>query len=148
MKVKSPEPKAAPKHRKGNVNNLPAMAIPGLDTAEPPLLEDLPLFSMAEPSSYSRYKVEDSDFVTRMPETHLLAALLERAVRDLSPTADQVDRRSAIYWFLRKESSDNRGFSFQDVAELLQLSDKHLRFIQEKLEDAKNIIILIDDMDD
>jgi len=60
---------------------------------------------------------------TRAPECGLLAAILERAVRDLGPDVDHMERASAINWFtgVREQSLHDPHFSFEDVALFLEL---------------------------
>lgn len=81
---------------------------------------------------------------TSCPERTLLAAILERAVRDLSETVDIFDTRDAVAWFLdtRKQSVKCAGqyFSFKDCVEGLGLSTSHILYIDEKVRVAKEYL--------
>ena len=67
------------------------------------------------------------------PEITLIAAILQRAVRDLSPDADDDSRRDAVAWFRGRESRVN----FKDCADFLGLGYKLIKLIQTKVDEAE-----------
>ena len=75
-----------------------------------------------------------------MPERGLLSAILERAIRDLGPDIDYVDRISAINWFtgVRAESSKGSRFTFDDVIMFLDLGALELRHINKLVQASKH----------
>lgn len=84
--------------------------------------------------------LEYTDIYT--PERLLLAAILERAIRDLSDASlTSKERKDAILWFLYKEERvkdiDCR-FYFQDVIEGLDLSQKHIQNILDFIKSLTN----------
>lgn len=83
---------------------------------------------------------------TYVPERGLLAAVLERAFRDLEPIVEEHVRREAVAWFLTKPPKDldlsepsknvedpNYVFGFHYIFEYLGLTSTHMRFIMEKV---------------
>ncbi len=81
---------------------------------------------------------------TACPERTLLAALLERSVRDLSETVDIYDTRDAVAWFenTRKHSIKYAGkyFSYKDCIEGLGLSSPQVLYIHQKVQIAKEYL--------
>ena len=78
-----------------------------------------------------RHNANQEDYEPLSPEKVMLAALLQRAVRDLGRHARVEDRRDAIKWFKtpKKKLSYYTGFYFQDVAEILNLGNYQVQLI-------------------
>lgn len=73
------------------------------------------------------------------PERALLAAILERAVRDLAETVDARWRREAIQWFTADANSKKyEPFSFNRVVEELEISTSWLKIIEARIAEAEN----------
>lgn len=74
------------------------------------------------------------------PERQLMYAVLERAVRDLTPTVsdDPKHLRSAVLWFRGKTGI--KGFTYLDIAEELKLSQYCLLKIEFKVSNAEQYI--------
>lgn len=83
---------------------------------------------------------------TYVPERGLLAAVLERAFRDLEPIVEEHVRREAVAWFLTKPPKDldlsypskniddpNYVFGFHYIFEYLGLTSTHMKYIMEKV---------------
>lgn len=89
---------------------------------------------------------------TRPPEKALLAAVLERAYRDLGfsvrgkdknlLTAVHLERKSAVLWFNSLEEPDYAAltFSFTEVKEELGLSPSFLEYLREHVKKAEIVL--------
>jgi hypothetical protein len=75
------------------------------------------------------------------PERALLAAYLERALRDLTAEGDgcALNRRSAIRWF--RGAVRNTSFTFQEVIEELGLSIKYVHLINARVLVADQLVV-------
>lgn len=76
------------------------------------------------------------------PETILLAAILERAYRDLEPYTEWQHKRTAIAWFLGngvrpKKEGPKAHFTFEEVKEELELSSTQVAYIMKKVKEAQ-----------
>lgn len=81
-----------------------------------------------------RSDYEIPKYLIHTPERALLAAVLERAWRDLDKRQPREQRRHAIAWFLSKEMDVKRettGFSFCSIVDLLQLGANELNHLLE-----------------
>lgn len=75
---------------------------------------------------------------TTSPERALLAAVLERAVRDLGETMESHHTREAIQWFHANGNSKKyEPFSFNRVVEELDLNSFHICAIEERIREAE-----------
>lgn len=86
------------------------------------------------------YLVQDEGYVHRIPERTLMAAVLDRAYRDLYAVVEAEVRRTAITWFLADKSrfkEDFSFFTFAQVAEALELSSKETAFLEKAARAAK-----------
>lgn len=95
-------------------------------------VEGLPEYSMIATafSTGAKYS-SDIEHHVHVPEKALLAAILERAVRDLADYAAPEDRRSAIAWLSQDSNEDTDYiFSFQNIIHYLHLTESQLREIQ------------------
>lgn len=76
------------------------------------------------------------------PERELVFSLLLRAVRDLEPQAGHLATRSAIAWFYN-EYDGNRHidarFTFKQVIEYLELTDKQVYKIMQHVRNAEGL---------
>lgn len=92
-------------------------------------------------SSGAKYS-SDVEHYVYVPEKALLAAILERAVRDILTDAPKEDRRTALSWLRHEEmvDTDNKDyiFSFQNVIGYLGLSEKHLKVIRDFVQAAES----------
>lgn len=87
----------------------------------------VPLYSDNQPSSAT------------IPERSLLAAILDRALRDLAPDIEPAARKSAITWFGTKPNPRKKEFrciTFATVCEHIQFAPWQRDFILEKIEFA------------
>lgn len=76
-----------------------------------------------------------------VPEKFLLAALLERAFRDLYTVVDAKDRRDAINWFrATKEVSSKSNFTFKDVIESLNLKQQDVAYLEMCVSQAEKVV--------
>lgn len=77
---------------------------------------------------------------TRSPERTLLAAILERACRDLLPNADRNARKQAIEWFTAETDEidyEISKFTFKHVVNVLELSAIQLNYLHEKVDESE-----------
>lgn len=83
--------------------------------------------------------MEEEDTESYDPYRHLLAAILERALRDLA-SPNQTIRVKAVRWFIPwyNTDEDSVGFSFKDVMDNLNLPDKCMKFIDREVYAAEN----------
>lgn len=67
----------------------------------------------------------------------LLAATLERAVRDLTHSHSDI-RRSTVWWFLqwRNTPVDETGISFKDIVDVLNLEDFQVQALMVRVRHA------------
>ncbi len=80
--------------------------------------------------------------VRYMPERLLLAALVERNIRDLGPDASRVRRADAISWFTCPPippSEKQNKFTFIEIAEILEFSYVQMRCVQKEVEKAQRM---------
>lgn len=77
------------------------------------------------------------DKIPSIPERNLLGAVLERAFCDLKANVDRDVRRSAIKWFSTKHSK-LKPFSFQYIAEALDLNDTQIKTIEKHVSAARD----------
>lgn len=75
-----------------------------------------------------------------LPERGLLAAVLERSLRDLDIVAksERHFKRTAIAWFEGKLNEPD-GYSFEDVIYALGLTIGQVEFINDKVDKARNV---------
>lgn len=98
--------------------------------------------SMTPSSSLARLE-DDEVCLPYIPERGLLAAVLERAFRDLNPEIDRVYRRTAISWFKasmlpKGRRGRNEGLiPFWYIAQTLGLGEMELRVLLKKVEAAE-----------
>ncbi len=94
-----------------------------------------PLFDQSEDSSQDRHYSG--------PETYLLSALLERAIRDLDLDGEPLVRNYAIQWFKPGRGDTDTCikptilFTFNDVKSYLRLSSKRLKFIYGRVAESE-----------
>ena len=74
-----------------------------------------------------------------VPERGLLAAVLERAVRDLGERVTLLDRRLAMEWFKGEEQDLEIAITYQFVKAELKLSKADCDFIDRVLHRAEEI---------
>lgn len=91
---------------------------------------------------YSDFFTEDATCYSShtIPEKTLLAAILERAVRDLTESVPIEDTKAAIKWFNRRTMASFKtriGFSFRDCVEMLEISGEQENFLLEKVRHAE-----------
>jgi hypothetical protein len=87
-------------------------------------------------SNINNYNYEENYHSS--PEKLLLAALLERAIRDLlSCTVSKTIKRHAIEWF-KGTKDDTLGISFQQCTEYLGLSLSRLALITNTIKEIQN----------
>lgn len=67
-------------------------------------------------------------------ERNLLAALLDRAIRDMFIEDDRIVRREIRAWLDKKMVKNPQAFSFQWVCESLDLDAKAMRSIIKKMD--------------
>ena len=82
---------------------------------------------------------EQEEAASGCPERHLLAAIFERAMRDLFCFGDLGIMRDAIGWFTNIHIPGKLKFTFSRVHQILQFSKKRLDFINERVAEAKSI---------
>lgn len=82
---------------------------------------------------------EEEEFSDYDPYKSLLAAILERSIRDLA-SPDQTTRLKSVKWFIKWEntSEEDVGFSFKDVMDNLSLPEKCMEFIGREVYAARN----------
>ena len=69
------------------------------------------------------------------PEKCMVAAVLERAVRDLTPIHQSQVRKRACKWILAKRILEKTTrFTFLQCADILDLTEYQIRLLQEKAE--------------
>lgn len=77
----------------------------------------------------------------KIPERTLLAAVLERAFRDLDWTlVNQENTREALAWFQALGDPDKEPFSFSFVKETLGLTSRDLLVIEKKVKHTERLI--------
>ncbi len=73
-----------------------------------------------------------------IPERTLLAAILERATRDIGPTAGEYELKKALEWFTaRNHTITADSFSFKSIIHHLNLGYKEVAELHEKIRIAK-----------
>lgn len=73
---------------------------------------------------------DDDSYSQEIPERTLLAAVLDRAVKDLSAKEPILVQRDAIVWFLSKKKHD-KCFNYQDCIEVFKLGDGQIKAVDE-----------------
>jgi hypothetical protein len=69
----------------------------------------------------------------------LLLAVLDRALRDLHPSAGHVARANAIAWFIFEgdPAREDPRFTYKQLADMLDFSAEQRAYIQRKIDAAK-----------
>lgn len=114
------------------------MTAPSIEV--PNLVEELPEPPMIIPIQDRFQSSYHFDELTPRgtPERGLLMAVLEMSVRDLSQRAHHLDRKAAISWFTaRPPKRSPEGFTFEDIADYLDLGFNELKSIHLRVELAK-----------
>ena len=81
-------------------------------------------------TDFDSYGYENEEHV---PEKSLLAAILGRALQDLS---DRKQRKQALHWFLTQPHPEDIGISYQLCISVLKLGKLHMEFIRQRIEDT------------
>jgi len=93
-----------------------------------------PIFNQSETSASDRHE--------SLPETYMLAALLERAIRDLDLDNEPLVRNYAIQWFKPPREVDQVIkptilFTWGDVKSYLRLSKSRLDIVYARVKEAE-----------
>lgn len=110
-------------------------------------MEELPLLKELEAVQQSegvtsifrfskREEAEDPLPFKGVPEKLLLAAILRRAIFDLWCHESHVQKQ-VINWFQSTEIFGTEGFTFWEIKEYLELSHKHVKWINKKVAEAR-----------
>lgn len=77
----------------------------------------------------------------KIPERTLLAAVLERAFRDLDWTlVNQENTREALAWFQELSNCEDQIFTFKFISETLELTSQELLVIRKKVKRTEEFI--------
>ena len=113
------------------------------DLIDEPLVGEIashPLMSKEKPHMLVAEINREVEYYTPYTgEKGLLAAVLERAVRDLGYAVTKQERKAAIEWFEAPEEETESGFSYAEVSEGLNLTKWHHDFIMQKVKEAHKL---------
>lgn len=79
---------------------------------------------------FDTYGYDNDQYI---PERSLIAAILGRALQDLS---DRKERKQALHWFLAPADQDAGGISYEMCLSILQLREIHIYFIKQRILDT------------